>query len=111
MFHDQCALNVAFAGEVQYLESRYNFFLKPNRLNNGDLSDALLLHYLDKPKPWDIAYQRDYRAEWLPYAGLVRLFLKCSDYRRIVIAGNDGGGAKRLSVKKVAVEKERNYHR
>jgi lipopolysaccharide biosynthesis glycosyltransferase len=88
VFHDQCALNLAFAGKVNFLESRFNFFLRPHRPDNGDFSEAILLHFLDKPKPWDISYSREYRAIWIRYAELVRVLLSHKNYNTIVSAAN-----------------------
>ncbi len=88
VFHDQCALNLAFAGRVNFLEPRFNFFLRPHRPDNGDFSDAILLHFLDKPKPWDISYSREYRAIWIRHAELVRALLSHKNYNTIVSAAN-----------------------
>jgi len=88
VFHDQCALNIAFAGKVRYLEPAYNFFLRPHRPDNGDFSSAILLHFLDRPKPWDLSYRREYRALWIPHAGMVRALLRPADYNAIVAAAN-----------------------
>ena len=88
-FHDQCALNIAFAGKVRYLPIEYNYFLRPHRVNNGDVSSALLLHFLDQPKPWDVAYERqEYRFIWSRYAGTVRALLPAVNYNVIVRAAN-----------------------
>lgn len=90
VFHDQCALNVAFAGASNPLPSRWNHFLRPNRPDNGDLSSAAVLHFLDKPKPWDIAFQREYRGYWSAHAETVRHLLEPDMYRDMV-AGSNGG--------------------
>jgi lipopolysaccharide biosynthesis glycosyltransferase len=88
VFHDQCALNIAFADRVNYLEPCFNFFLRPHRPDNGDFSNAVFLHFLDKPKPWDISYSREYRTLWIRYAELVRVLLSNKNYNRIVSAAN-----------------------
>ncbi len=88
VFHDQCALNLAFAGRVDFLEPQFNFFLRPHRPDNGDFSDAILLHFLDKPKPWDISYSREYRKIWIRYAELVRVLLSDKNYNAIAAAAN-----------------------
>lgn len=89
VFHDQCALNIAFAGKVKYLPIEYNYFLRSHRVNNGDFSSALLLHFLDQPKPWDVAYGRqEYRFVWSRYAGTVRALLPAVNYNVIVQAAN-----------------------
>lgn len=63
-FHDQCALNIAFTNQVLGLEPRYNFFLRPHRVRNGHIEDGIILHYLDRPKPWDLSFDRTYQEEW-----------------------------------------------
>lgn len=88
VFHDQCALNIAFAEKVSYLESDFNFFLRPHRPDNGDFTNAVFLHFLDKPKPWDISYSREYRAIWVRYAELVRVLLTNKNYNLIASAAN-----------------------
>jgi lipopolysaccharide biosynthesis glycosyltransferase len=88
VFHDQCALNIAFADKVTYLEPRFNYFLRPHRPDNGDFSDATFLHFLDKPKPWDLSYSREYRRVWTRYAEMVRVLLSSKNYSAIVAAAN-----------------------
>ena len=88
VFHDQCALNIAFKDRVQPIEDRYNYFLRPARPDNGDWSQAVLVHFLDKPKPWDVTYSREYREMWLPYAHIVRMSVPTETYRHIVSAAN-----------------------
>lgn len=68
VFQDQCALNIAFRGRVANLPKRYNFFLRPSRERNGFIEDGLILHFLDKPKPWDVVFDRSYREEWRVWA-------------------------------------------
>jgi lipopolysaccharide biosynthesis glycosyltransferase len=54
MFHDQCALNLAFAGQVTPLPAPCNRFVRPQ---GATLRDApVVLHYLEQPKPWDPLY-------------------------------------------------------
>jgi lipopolysaccharide biosynthesis glycosyltransferase len=90
-FHDQCALNIAFAGHVTFLEPQFNFFLRPHRPNNGDHSTAVLVHFLDRPKPWDTSYSREYREIWLHHARTVRTLLSSEDYNQVVAAANNIG--------------------
>jgi len=68
VFQDQCALNIAFRGRVANLPRRYNFFLRPSRERNGFIEDGVILHFLDKPKPWDVVFDRSYREEWRVWA-------------------------------------------
>jgi lipopolysaccharide biosynthesis glycosyltransferase len=90
-FHDQCALNIAFTGHVTFLKPQFNFFLRPHRPNNGDHSTAVLVHFVDKPKPWDISYSREYREIWLQHARTVRMLLSSDDYNQVVAAANGIG--------------------
>jgi lipopolysaccharide biosynthesis glycosyltransferase len=95
-FHDQCALNIAFAGRVTFLKPQFNFFLRPHRPNNGDHSTAVLVHFLDKPKPWDTSYSREYREIWLRHARTVRMLLSSDDYNQVVAAANSVGVASQV---------------
>jgi lipopolysaccharide biosynthesis glycosyltransferase/tetratricopeptide (TPR) repeat protein len=88
VFHDQCALNIAFAGKVRYLEPCFNYFLRPHRIDNGDFAEAVFIHFLDRPKPWDISYTREYRTAWTRAAEWVRVMLSAKNYRQIVLAAN-----------------------
>jgi len=88
VFHDQCALNIAFFGRTIMLDQRFNYFLRPARPENGDYADAALLHYLDKPKPWDVTYKREYRKMWSSHAFTVRALLPADVFRDIVSAAN-----------------------
>ncbi len=88
MFHDQCALNIAFNGATEQLASRYNFFLRPSRTRNGHIEDGLLLHFLDKPKPWDIVFDRTYREEWRVWALFLGTILPQRLYVNIFAAAN-----------------------
>lgn len=90
-FHDQCALNMAFAGHVTFLEPQFNFFLRPHRPDNGDHSTAVLVHFLDRPKPWDTSYSREYREIWLQHARTVRTLVSSDDYNQVVAAANNIG--------------------
>jgi lipopolysaccharide biosynthesis glycosyltransferase len=92
VFHDQCALNIAFFGRTIMLDSRFNYFLRPARPENGDYGGAALLHYLDKPKPWDVTYKREYRKIWSSYAFTVRALLPADIFRDIVSAANGHTG-------------------
>lgn len=89
VFHDQCALNIAFTGSFQPLEPQWNFFLRPHRERNGHIEDGMLLHYLDKPKPWDIVFSRNYREEWRVWAVHLGLILPQPAYIDIFAAANE----------------------
>ena len=63
VFQDQCALNIAFDTRHAPLQKRYNAFLTPD-LGPEEVEDAVVVHYLDRPKPWDSLYRRN-AEEWL----------------------------------------------
>lgn len=88
ILQDECALNIAFEGMTQPLPPRYNFFLRASRLHNGHIEDGLLLHFLEKPKPWDIAFNRGYREEWRVWALLLGTILPQRLYVDIFAAAN-----------------------
>jgi len=87
VFHDQCALNIAFrAGE---LAPQWNFFLRPFREDNGRIQDGILLHYLDRPKPWDITFWRNFREEWRVWALVVAQVLPDRLFTEMLAAANE----------------------
>ncbi|MGG5810051.1 glycosyltransferase [Falsiroseomonas sp. CW058] len=88
VFHDQCALNIAFRDRVAALPPRYNFFLRPSRERNGHIEDGLILHFLDRPKPWDIVFDRTYREEWRVWALMLGSILPQGLYVDIFAAAN-----------------------
>ncbi|MBW6398720.1 hypothetical protein KPL78_12725 [Roseomonas sp. HJA6] len=88
VFHDQCALNIVFQGAARPLPQRYNFFLRPSRERNGYIEDGAVLHFLDKPKPWDIMFDRNYREEWRVWALLLGSILPQGLYVDIFAAAN-----------------------
>ena len=88
VFHDQCALNIAFKNHFMHLPDRYNYFLRPSRERNGYIEDGVLLHFLDKPKPWDIVFDRTYREEWRVWALVLGSILPQGLYVDIFAAGN-----------------------
>ncbi|GAB4234721.1 MAG: hypothetical protein Kow0049_18790 [Stanieria sp.] len=57
LYHDQCALNIAFDGQIADLSPRFNDFYPPYDQRTFDelmFSDqSLIIHLLDRPKPWD----------------------------------------------------------
>lgn len=57
LYHDQCALNIAFDGQIADLSPRFNDFYPPYDQRTFDelmLRDqSLIIHLLDRPKPWD----------------------------------------------------------
>lgn len=89
IFHDQCALNIAFTSDYYALPAQWNFFLRPHRERNGHIEDGILLHYLDKPKPWDIVFSRSYREEWRVWAVHLAMILPQPIYIDIFAAANE----------------------
>jgi lipopolysaccharide biosynthesis glycosyltransferase len=80
LFQDQCALNVGFQLRHDPLPEPFNSFHAP-RLSAGEKDerrDSVIVHYIDRPKPWDSLYRRDAR-EWFGWHDLVRAFLDAGD--------------------------------
>lgn len=71
LFHDQCALNIGFDGLAQDLPARFNHYRRPGGPDEGAGADAVVVHYLDRPKPWDALYPEP-ASEWFGWAELVR---------------------------------------
>ena len=57
LYHDQCALNIAFDGQIANLSTQFNDYYPPSDSRNIEelrlSSDSVILHLLDRPKPWD----------------------------------------------------------
>ena len=71
IFQDQCALNIAFDLNMAQLPDRFNYFNPPTVSGDGiSASDAVIVHFLDRPKPWDSLYRRRAR-EWFEWYDLV----------------------------------------
>ena len=68
-FQDQCALNIGFDGHTNALDSRFNHYVTPDRKFSGETDDAVILHFLDRPKPWDSLYRRN-AGEWFKWFGI-----------------------------------------
>ncbi len=88
-FHDQCALNIAFAGQIACLPARFNAFLRPFRSyeNHEELVAGVLLHYLDRPKPWDSGFVAGHREPWMRAASVVKALAPADLYREIATSG------------------------
>jgi lipopolysaccharide biosynthesis glycosyltransferase len=57
VYHDQCALNRAFNLRTCVLPDAFNYMLSTDQ--SGDEvppGEAVILHFLDRPKPWDSMY-------------------------------------------------------
>ena len=71
IFQDQCALNIAFDENMGELPDRFNYFNPPSVSGDGiSATDAVIVHFLDRPKPWDSLYRRRAR-EWFEWFDLV----------------------------------------
>lgn len=64
-FQDQCALNIGFRSSSAPLRHAYNYFVKPD--GDGDVADGVIIHFLDRPKPWDPAYPGAICRLWYSY--------------------------------------------
>lgn len=76
VFQDQCALNIAFDTRVDKLPARFNYFTPPEISADGvTAADAVIVHFLDRPKPWDSLYRQSAR-EWFEWFELVATLRK-----------------------------------
>jgi lipopolysaccharide biosynthesis glycosyltransferase len=64
LFHDQCALNIGFSGHFVPLEGEYNRFVRPH---DKKVSGGVIMHFLERPKPWDPAYPLSVCRIWYRY--------------------------------------------
>lgn len=80
LFQDQCALNKGFEQKHDALPEPFNHFHAPKLSQNDkdDRRDAVIVHYIDRPKPWDSLYRRDAR-EWFGWHDLVRAMTDAAD--------------------------------
>lgn len=71
IFQDQCALNIAFDTRVADLPDKFNAFTPPSVSGDGiSVAEAVIVHFLDRPKPWDSLYRHPAR-EWFEWFDLV----------------------------------------
>ncbi len=71
-FHDQCALNKGFDGLYDPLPQLYNCYCSPQGADSPPRQgDAVVVHYLDRPKPWDSLYRKD-ASEWFMWHDVLR---------------------------------------
>jgi len=70
MFHDQCALNIGFDRLADPLPRRFNHYVRAEGATEPDEGNAVVVHYLDRPKPWDGLYRGPAR-EWLGWREFV----------------------------------------
>lgn len=62
---DQCALNLAFLGQVTPVPDRFNMFTRHQDDVSALPDTPIVTHYLSRPKPWDPAYCSATGARWL----------------------------------------------
>ena len=56
LFHDQCALNLGFRSDFSDMNRLWNFPVNEGTKMEDVPADAVILHFLDRPKPWSAAY-------------------------------------------------------
>jgi lipopolysaccharide biosynthesis glycosyltransferase/tetratricopeptide (TPR) repeat protein len=88
IFQDQCALNLGFRKAYSPLRDVYNFFVKPN--GDGDVTDGVILHFLDRPKPWDPAYPGAICRVWYTYWHKLSRYIGSKEALRLYRATNRG---------------------
>ncbi len=68
VWHDQCALNIALAGQVMGCERRYNYTFYPTRLI-GDFEVPVILHFAGSVKPWTAPLKHPWGGIYCEMAG------------------------------------------
>jgi lipopolysaccharide biosynthesis glycosyltransferase/predicted Zn-dependent protease len=89
IFQDQCALNIGFAGAAGRLPERFNFFLSPGSEQASTLQglpDHGVLHFLDRPKPWDALNRDKLTGLWAHYAAFTRQALGATLFQELLVA-------------------------
>lgn len=81
-FHDQCALNLGFAGDVALLPETFNQFLRPDQ--KGDTPSPVVLHYIQRPKPWDTRYPWRHGRRWLEEFDVLSAMIESDTLARLV---------------------------
>jgi lipopolysaccharide biosynthesis glycosyltransferase/tetratricopeptide (TPR) repeat protein len=56
IYHDQCALNRGFRGLSMSLDEHFNYPVSEEKTIAELPDEAAILHFLDRPKPWSVAY-------------------------------------------------------
>jgi lipopolysaccharide biosynthesis glycosyltransferase/Tfp pilus assembly protein PilF len=83
-FLDQCALNVAFAGQVAELPPGFNSFVRQDT-DRGDIA-AVVTHFLQPPKPWDPMYRGANCLPWVEEFAALGQVLPSDLVRRLYVA-------------------------
>lgn len=63
-FHDQCALNIGFAGQIRQLPAAFNRFIRPGGPDVAGARPTVVAHYMGRPKPWDAFYAGAQKSAW-----------------------------------------------
>jgi lipopolysaccharide biosynthesis glycosyltransferase len=88
LFQDQCALNVGFKGAFSPLRENFNYFVKPD--GDGDVENGVIVHFLDRPKPWDPAYPGAICRLWYTYWHKLAGYVGSEDALQLYRAANRG---------------------
>ncbi|MEQ9886404.1 glycosyltransferase family 8 protein [Pectobacterium zantedeschiae] len=77
IFQDQCALNKAIRGLYLPLDNKYNCYMPPGRPVSAIHENATIVHFVNTPKPWHLAYLGQGVTLWSRfYDHAVRIFGK-----------------------------------
>lgn len=88
LFQDQCALNIGFKGAFSPLRENFNYFTKPD--GDGDIESGVVVHFLDRPKPWDPAYPGAICRLWYNYWHKLAGYVGSEDALQLYRAANRG---------------------
>lgn len=77
-YQDQCALNIGFNGKVGELSTRFNYFITPEHMFSETDGNSVIMHFLDRPKPWDSLYRRN-AEEWFNWHRIRHSLLPAAD--------------------------------
>jgi lipopolysaccharide biosynthesis glycosyltransferase len=64
LFQDQCALNLGFRANFTDMERIWNYPVNEWTKLSAVPADAMILHFLDRPKPWSAAYGGEAASLW-----------------------------------------------
>lgn len=64
LFQDQCALNIGFNGRFRPMDRRWNQPVNEDTSLDEIPPEAVILHFLDRPKPWNADYTGEAAALW-----------------------------------------------
>jgi lipopolysaccharide biosynthesis glycosyltransferase/Flp pilus assembly protein TadD len=71
-FLDQCALNMAFQAKVAPLPEPFNVFVRQHTDLRSEPTDAVVTHFLARPKPWDPMYATSNCRRWIEELAALR---------------------------------------